>query len=75
MILKYEDTDIGELTLDVCTKLLSLSATYLQIYIDEEYFNLPSHDIGKIRNAMMEVMVQNECRNDVDFGIDDLFEI
>ena len=75
MILRYKDKDIGELTLDVCVKLLGTSITYLQIYIDGEYFNLPSHDIGKIRNAMMEVMFQNECCNNVDFGIDGLFEI
>ena len=73
LIYEETDTDIGELTLSVCSVMLGIRATYMQVYVDEQYFDLPNQDIGVIRNKMMDIMKSNEER--VNFGIDGLFEV
>lgn len=70
---QFYDSDISELTLKACSVLLGMSTTYIQVFIDGNYFNLPSQDIGKIRRDMIDVIMKNEEM--INFGIDDLFSI
>jgi len=65
--------DMNELSLTACAKMLGMSTTYMQVYVDREYLDMRSNDIGLIRKDMIKIMERNE--NSCDFGIEDMFEI
>ena len=73
LVWENADTDIAYLASSASIKLLGMDATYIQVYIDDVYFNLPSNDISIIRAAMETRMYHNG--KPVDFGIDELFEV
>lgn len=66
-------TDIGKLTFSISVKLLGMDISYLQIYVDNEHFGVPSCDVVMIRKDMTKRMEFNE--KPINFDIEHLFEV
>jgi len=72
-VLTMTNTNIAELSLSACTKMLGMSTVHMSVYVDGDYMKLHSADIAHIRFDMETIMRRNE--KGLDFGIDGLFEV
>lgn len=65
--------DLKELASDASTYLLGKRLDMVEVFVDDERFELTSQDIYKIQNSMHKALLHNE--RSIDFEIDDkLFE-
>lgn len=64
--------DIAELSMSASSRLLGMDLTDVQVSVDGEHFDPPSHDVSVVRVAMQTMMYHNE---NLDFEIDALFEV